>query len=109
MRSEVLNNMDIRLGLLHSIKVNCNYILYLWSEYNEYAEIEFKNESYEECFFKELNLRLINTLEKYLGNESLFFEIDELIQEYETYNHLKIIRCHVESDEESYSSSSLNQ
>ncbi len=63
------NNVDIRCGLLMSVRVNCNYIISLYQDYNSEGSYEFTyigNPKYEEqsteAFWDEYNTMIVNVL-----------------------------------------------
>jgi hypothetical protein len=86
-----MNNMDIRCGEIQSINLNINYWIYMWTEYNDFKEIKFKNLNYYKSFHKELNLSMVNAYEKRYGWEDKYNVMDNLIQEYYNNKFLKII------------------
>ncbi len=105
MSFENLNNSDIRCGLIQSIKLSCNYVEQLYSDYNEYCTFEWKkhkddkdnNSVFQNAFMNELNNRMVYIIEKSFlnnleANNDLYDEINDLVHQYERNEFLTIIK-----------------
>lgn len=91
------NNVDIRCGLLMSVRVNCNYIITLYQDYNSEGSYEFTyigNPKYEEqsteAFWDEYNTMIANVLaepHKYREGEmeqELIYRFEECLENWKT-------------------------
>ena len=66
MSFENLNNSDIRCGLIQNVKLSCNYVEQLYSDYNEYCSFKWKkqeddkdnNSVFQNAIMDELNDRM---------------------------------------------------
>lgn len=87
-----MNNCDISCGLLMSININCNFIIYLYNEWKEGGELIFKGKAKEEekmlnCFWEEFNKKAVYKFENrnININEELMYLLEEHIEEWEKF------------------------
>lgn len=101
------NNVDIRCGLLMSVRVNCNYIISLYQDYNSEGSYEFTyigNPKYEEqsteAFWDEYNTMIANVLaEPHKYREENGGMEQELIYKFEECLHIWKANFTMENEE----------
>ena len=82
--------MDIRCGELQNLNVNINYWVNLWSDWNDYKELDFKNQKLFKGFHNELNLEMVRAYKENYSFEDKYYIFNNLVTEYENNKLLKI-------------------